>query len=212
MEKIHRSKLLNAPYNPRVLSDKAREKLKASIAQFGIVAPPTWNKRSGNLVGGHQRLSVMDSLQKSKNYCLTVAVVDVDEKREKELNILLNNSAAMGDYDLEKLESVLKECDAEMAGFDKADIMQMFGDDFLKQDAGAIAELSEQVREARERYAKIQEKVTDKRDNADFYCVLVFRDNGEVQQFADKLKLTMNKWIDGNYVMARLKESNERKE
>jgi hypothetical protein len=201
---VHRSELKNAPYNPRSLSDRAREKLKRSLATFGLVEPPVWNARTGNLVGGHQRISVLDALEKSKDYCLTVAVVDVDDKRERELNIVLNNTSAMGDYDLEKLEGLLKEVNFEDAGFDQADIYQLFGDDFLKQDAAAIAELSEQVREARERYSKIQDTVTDNRDDANFFTVLVFKDRAARDAFSEKIGLEGNKWIDGEYIAARM--------
>lgn len=49
------------------------------------------NKRTGlTVVSGHQRLSVMDELQKfpDNDYRIRVDVIDVDEQQEKELNIL----------------------------------------------------------------------------------------------------------------------------
>lgn len=61
------------------------------------------NKRTGlTVVSGHQRLSVMDELQKydpttkENDYKIRVDVIDVDEKQEKELNILCNNPNAQG--------------------------------------------------------------------------------------------------------------------
>ena len=51
-----------APYNPRKNlqpGDAEYEKLKRSIQEFGYVDPCIWNKRTGTLVGGHQRLKVM---------------------------------------------------------------------------------------------------------------------------------------------------------
>jgi ParB-like chromosome segregation protein Spo0J len=50
-----RSKIHNAPYNPRFITDEAKRKLKGSIKRNGLLAPPTWNIRTGNIVGGHQR-------------------------------------------------------------------------------------------------------------------------------------------------------------
>lgn len=65
-ETISRSDIKNAPYNPRIMDEKAKKRLKANIAKHGLVAALTWNKRTGNLVGGHQRLEQLDALEKSK--------------------------------------------------------------------------------------------------------------------------------------------------
>lgn len=194
---IHRSELKNAPYNPRQLSEAAKVKLKRSLSNFGLVEPPVWNARTGNIVGGHQRIAVLDSLEGSKDYRITVAKVDVEPKREKELNVILNNTLAMGDYDLEKLQELLKEVDTEMAGFDKTDIFRMFGDDFLAQDAAAISELSDQIRAANDRYLNLQKTVTDQRDNSDYYTVLVFRDTEHRQKVLKMLGFDDNKWVSG---------------
>ena len=56
------SELLPADYNPRrdlKPGDPEYEKLKRSIEQFGYVDPVIWNKRTGRVVGGHQRLKVL---------------------------------------------------------------------------------------------------------------------------------------------------------
>lgn len=51
-ETINRSEIKNAPYNPRIMDEKAKKRLKANIQKHGLVAALTWNKRTGNLVGG----------------------------------------------------------------------------------------------------------------------------------------------------------------
>jgi len=54
--------LLLADYNPRKdlkPGDKEYEKLKRSLEQFGYVEPVIWNKTTGCIVGGHQRLKVL---------------------------------------------------------------------------------------------------------------------------------------------------------
>ena len=75
---ISRSEIKNAEYNPRVMDDNAKKRLKAALKKHGLVSALTWNKRTGNLVGGHQRLEQLDSLENDKNYSLTVCVIDVD--------------------------------------------------------------------------------------------------------------------------------------
>lgn len=69
-----------APANPRTISDDARRKLRDNLKRVGLLQPLVWNRRSGNLVSGHQRLSQMDDLMGTANYHLTVAVVDLDDK------------------------------------------------------------------------------------------------------------------------------------
>ena len=51
-----------ADYNPRKLSKKAAAGLAASIARFGDISGITWNKRTGNLVCGHQRMEQLRAM------------------------------------------------------------------------------------------------------------------------------------------------------
>src|SRR3954470_5459218 len=68
MVKMHRSQLKGAPYNPRILTEAARRKLRTGLKKHGMVAPPTWNETTGNVVGGHQRLDGLDALAGTANY------------------------------------------------------------------------------------------------------------------------------------------------
>lgn len=56
--------LIPASYNPRKdlkPGDPEYENLKRSIKEFGYVDPIIWNKQTGNIIGGHQRVKVMKS-------------------------------------------------------------------------------------------------------------------------------------------------------
>jgi len=60
--KIPITKINPAPYNQRLdlqPGDVEYEKIKRSITEFDLVEPLVWNKQTGNLVGGHQRLKVL---------------------------------------------------------------------------------------------------------------------------------------------------------
>ena len=112
-----------AAYNPRInleLGMPEFEKLKRSIETYGDVEPIVWNQRTGNVVGGHQRMAVMKHLGiKSAK----VSVVDMDEQQEKLLNLALNK--AKGDWDADRLESMLRDMDfdkLEMTGFGAEEI------------------------------------------------------------------------------------------
>lgn len=109
VEAIPRGQIKNAPYNPRVIDPEARDRLRAKIQTVGLVTTLVWNRRTGNLVGGHQRLSILDELEGSEDYTLTVSVIDVDAREEKSLNVFLNNTATMGDWDTNALAAIAEE-------------------------------------------------------------------------------------------------------
>ena len=65
IEKKNAADLLPADYNPRKdlqPGDPEYEKLKRSLQQFGYVEPVIWNKATGRVVGGHQRLKVLQDM------------------------------------------------------------------------------------------------------------------------------------------------------
>lgn len=121
-------KINPAPYNPRkdlTPDDPEYQKIRRSIEEFGYVDPLVWNKRTGNLVGGHQRLKVLKELGYQEVEC---SVVDLDPSREKALNIALNKIE--GEWDLPKLKDLLEELDTgeldiEITGFDLDEIEKM---------------------------------------------------------------------------------------
>ena len=69
--------------------------------------PVIWNRQTGNVVGGHQRLKVLVDMGQTEIDCV---VVDLDLRREKALNVALNK--IQGDWDEEKLASLMAEFDA----------------------------------------------------------------------------------------------------
>jgi len=125
IRKIPIEKLNPAAYNPRKdlqPGDPEYEKLKRSMQEFGYVEPIVWNKRSGNIVGGHQRYKVLLDMGMSEVDCV---VVDLDETKEKALNLALNK--IQGDWDYLKLKDLLQELDTgefdiELTGFDVDEI------------------------------------------------------------------------------------------
>jgi len=141
---MKRSELKSAAYNPRVINDTEKKKLRAGLKKHKMVQPPTWNKRSGILVGGHQRLSQLDVLAGGKDYELQVAVIDVTEAEEKEINILLNNSMAQGTWDLPKLEDLLRDPGIDIfgTGFDQLDVERLFGSFPKEEELDVAAQLA----------------------------------------------------------------------
>ncbi len=129
--KMKLSELNPAAYNPwKELKpgDPAYEKLKASILSFGNVEPIVWNRSTGNVIGGHQRLRVLMDLGVSESEISVVELTEVDEKR---LNIALNKIT--GEWDDEKLTALLADitaggADVYSAGFDDQELSSMFAE------------------------------------------------------------------------------------
>ena len=46
-----------APYNPRRITAEAKRRLGTSLHEFGDIGGITWNRRTGHLVTGHQRVA-----------------------------------------------------------------------------------------------------------------------------------------------------------
>jgi hypothetical protein len=193
---IHRSKLVDAPYNPRILPDKAKDKLKAGIKKIGLLAPPVWNARTGHIVSGHQRLSIMDGLKGTDDYTLKVAKVDLDDVQEKEANLLMNNPEAQGEWDLEKLEEMLHTDGLALdgTGFDAADVYRLFGDAPMQQND--IDELAQRLEVAKQSYEDVQ-TISQERDGEEFYIVVVFKDGADRTSFLTDLGMDDNRFQDG---------------
>ena len=131
IEKIKVEQLIPADYNPRKdlqPGDSEYEKIKRSLEEFGYVDPVIWNKTTGRVVGGHQRLKVLASMGRTEVECV---VVELDEEKEKALNVALNKIS--GDWDKEKLAVLMTDLDAadfdvSLTGFDAAEIDDLFKD------------------------------------------------------------------------------------
>lgn len=126
LERIAARRINPAPYNPRLdlkPGDPDYEKLARSVDEFGLVEPLVWNRRTGNLVGGHQRFKILLARGVKE---VDVSVVDLPIEREKALNIALNRIS--GDWDKRKLGALLDELtatpdlDVLLTGFDLGEI------------------------------------------------------------------------------------------
>ena len=122
-------KINPAPYNPRKdlrPGDPEYENIKRSLTEFGYVEGLVWNERTGNLVGGHQRLKILIGQGATE---VDVSVVDLEPHREKALNIALNNIS--GSWDDANLLSLISELsaieglDATLTGFSEQEISDM---------------------------------------------------------------------------------------
>ena len=139
-------KLVPADYNPRKdlkPGDPEYEKLKRSITEFGYVEPVLWNKTTGHVVGGHQRLNVLIDTGVTEVECV---VVEMSEEKEKALNVALNKIS--GEWDKDKLSLLIADLqgadfDVSLTGFDAVEIDKLLnsGMDAEDDDFDVEAEL-----------------------------------------------------------------------
>jgi hypothetical protein len=126
VRRIPVSRIRPAAYNPRKSlrpEDPEYQRLLQSMTEFGCVEPLVWNSQTGNLVGGHQRFSIMLAQGAAS---VDVSVVDLPLEKEKALNIALNKIA--GRWDNNKLTALLSELssgsslDLGLTGFELPEI------------------------------------------------------------------------------------------
>ncbi len=131
IEKLKTELLIPADYNPRKdlkPGDPEYEKLKRSMEQFGYVEPVIWNKTTSHVVGGHQRLKVLLDMGITEVECV---VIEMNEEKEKALNIALNKIS--GDWDKDKLMLLIADLqgadfDVSLTGFEPAELDALFKD------------------------------------------------------------------------------------
>ena len=140
------------PKNPRRITDKKLDMLKKALSEFGDLSGIVFNRKSGQLVGGHQRVKVFSPDSKiviRKNYekptrtgTVAEGFVEIDgeefayrevewtDAKEKAANIAANKGA--GDWDFSQLSEWMLELDhqnfdMDLTLFDEEEIQRLFG-------------------------------------------------------------------------------------
>jgi DNA modification methylase len=114
-----------AAYNPRKISDKSFADLLESLRRYEMVDPLIVNsseERKNIIIGGHQRYRAAKELGYTT---VPVVYVELNEARERELNLRLNRNT--GEFDLE----LLKDFDIDLlldVGFDDSDLADIWND------------------------------------------------------------------------------------
>jgi DNA modification methylase len=139
-----------APYNPRKISAEQMARLGKAMKEFGDLSGIVRNVRTGNLIGGHQRLKHFDPAwpiekRAAQDAVGTVSIgsirtpdfgewvfreVDWPEDKEKLANIAANQHG--GEFDMKPLAELLAELDTgafdmDLTGFSGTEIENMLG-------------------------------------------------------------------------------------
>jgi hypothetical protein len=144
-----------AEYNPRKISPEALKMLARSLAEFGDLSGIIFNRKTGNMIGGHQRAKALDpkweiviedqaaghfdgdkeggrslatGYVKTPFGRLVYREVSWSEQKEKAANIAANKHG--GDWDIPKLKELLVELndgsmDLSITGFDEKELQAL---------------------------------------------------------------------------------------
>ena len=194
------------------LTIHARARLKASIRLSGLVLPLLWNQQTGHLVDGVQRLALLDELHNSHSshpshdYDLQVIATDLGRDAELRLALTLNNPSAMSAWHIPGLESAIRELagDISATAFDHVELQVLCDSDEMagifadsKDHHKATAKELEAIKQRRED----AKKKNQEKDQTEFYTVLVFKNNQELEAFYQKAQLDLaQKYHDGRKV------------
>lgn len=225
LKEVKRADIKGAPYNPRKMTEKNKRNLKAYIKKRGLLFPAiVINKQTGNLVGGHQRIDILDSLYKNKNYELTASIVDLSLEEEIEANIKLNSHNLVGEWDPEKLFDLkLKYPDMDFEktfDFEPEEIDIIFAgleiESAYQEEEKVYQKYQEanktQLKEAKEKYKQriSQENKTGNTiytKDDDYTLSLIFKSNQEKWAFMKLLCLSKSeKMIKGKIVADIVKQ------
>ena len=151
-----------APYNPRKITEAKLQLLGRAMREFGDLSGIVFNRKTGNLVGGHQRVKHLDpsweviKTELDKPDAVgTVAVghietpfgrwsyreVDWGENTEKAANVAANQHG--GEFDIPKLKELLTELDTgefpiALTGFEEAELENLITQSAETEKGGEV--------------------------------------------------------------------------
>ena len=216
---IKRTEIQNAEYNPRKISDGAKKKLRDNIKRVGLLDTIVVNKNTMNIVSGHQRVSILDSLERNKEYSLTVSIVDLSDKEEIEQNLFFNNSRAQGEYDVFALGELFEfnDIDLDLTGFELQDLgllgvevdLQCAFEEPEREEDKELLKLNNEIyndakslRKAVASYTKDENK-----SNNDVFVVFTFSGDENKKAFLEKFGFSPNdKYIKGEVFEQMIRE------
>lgn len=202
---LKRSEIKNAPYNPRKISEDALTQIRKNFRRVGLLGGIVVNKRTMNIVSGHQRLKALDQLEKKADYLIRVEMIDVDEKTEIEQNIFMNSHSVQGEFDMDLLKVVLPDIDYSNAGFTEVD-MTLIGIGF--ENSEDVITMTDQMddmdnynskkQSVKDMKKQIQQGIEDKFEEGDPLLVLSFESFEAKARFMQRFDMDpLTKFING---------------
>lgn len=154
------SDLKEDPRNPREITDLALAGLSVSIEAFGDLAGIVFNKTTGELVAGHQRvkairdkfgdLDITDAgITTPSGEVFKVRFVEWEREKQLAANVAANNTATQGTFndDLQFLLAEIQEDDGDLYEALLLDQLEQPSTDPTEDDVGAETNEAEELQE-----------------------------------------------------------------
>ena len=194
---INRDMVVADDINPRIIPEENLKRLKKSIKKNGLVGTLIWNRKTGHIVGGHQRLAALDSLMRTENYSLDVTAVEMELKDEVALNVQLNNQDSQGEFDFVALQDLAVDFGLDVMedfGFSKeiaelnfSELIDEIAPEMEKEERIASEESIQAMRDrkkkVRESVKKEKEEKGDKYGEAKGFINVVFDSQSAMRQW-----------------------------
>ena len=184
------TELKPAKYNPRQISTKQYNDLKASIKKFGLVDPVIVNKNN-TVIGGHQRLKICKELKYIEIDCV---VLDLSKEEERELNIRLNKNT--GDFDMDILANEFDIDELTDWGFKHIDLdinIDKLDDSFTLDDSDKKPFQQITFTLADKQAELIRNKIKDIKDTEEYNYIETF---GNENSNGNALYLLITQWVE----------------
>ena len=109
-EEFKRSDVQIAPYNPRKISPQQKATLKRSIRKYGVVGGITVNKNTMTIVGGNQKVAIMDEIMgyPEKDYTLLAEAIAVDYYDKHHKDFLSVTASEKNKIYVEQIKEAIK--------------------------------------------------------------------------------------------------------
>lgn len=182
---LKRSDITEHPFNPRVMTPQAKRRLRSSLEKNGLLDVLTFNRRTGRLLSGHQRLKGLDATADSPDYEIPAMVVDCDESQEKAMLLAMNNETAQGEWDMSALGEFIKTIEPvhiEATGFDPASLHSLFG----ASVTGVFPEVAATIKATGQLFSDKHKKA----DEANYQAVNELYTSGEDRLTGQPVELT----------------------
>lgn len=130
VQQVKISELKPSEYNPRKWSEDQLQKLRESLQKFGVVDPLIVNShpsRQNIVIGGNMRLKVLKDMKYTE---VPAVYLNLDEAKERDLNVRLNKTG--GEFDIDLLKD-FDESLLEDIGFSSEELDDIFIDDDLEE-------------------------------------------------------------------------------
>jgi len=133
--RVSLDKIVPDERNPRLHGERNLDAITDSLRQFGQVEPLLVQEGTGRLIAGHGRLQALQRLGATE---ADVVYLDLNEQATMALNIALNRTAELAEWNIDSLGGLLEDLGGYDLGFDTGEAASLTGEEY--QEVSDITE------------------------------------------------------------------------